>query len=143
VRLQTGFVSLVAVIAWFRRYVLSWAVSITLDVPFCLEALEQALTRGQPAIFNTDQGAQFTSRTCTERWQQRGVQISMDGRGRALDNVFVERLWRTVKSEEVYLRDDQSVWDTRHSLARYGGCYNEERLHQALGYRTPAAVYLA
>jgi putative transposase len=142
VRLQAGFVYLVAVMDWFSRYVLSWAVSITLDVPFCLEALEQALARGQPAIFNTDQGAQFTSRAFTERLQQGGVQISMDGRGRALDNGFVERLWRTVKYAEVYLRDDQSVWDTRHGLARYVGFYNEERLHQALGYRTPAAVYL-
>lgn len=142
VRLHAGFVYLVAVMDWFSRYVLSWAVSITLDVPFCLEALEQALARGQPEIFNTDQGAQFTSRAFTERLQQGGVQISMDGRGRALDNVFVERLWRTVKYEEVYLRDYQSVWDTRRGLARYFGFYNEERLHQALGYRTPAAVYL-
>ena len=141
VRLQHGFVYLVAVMDWFSRYVLSWALSITMDVPFCLEALEQALARGQPEIFNTDQGAQFTSRAFTERLQKGGVRISMDGRGRALDNVFVERLWRSVKWEEVYLRDYQSVGDARQHLARYFGFYNRERLHQALGYRTPAAVY--
>jgi putative transposase len=105
VRLQAGCVSLVAVRDWFRRYVWSWAVSITLDVPFCLEALEQALAWGQPPIFNTDQGAPFTSRAFTARLQHGGVQISMAGRGRALDHVFVERWWRTVKDEEVSLRD--------------------------------------
>jgi putative transposase len=141
IRLQAGFVSLVAVIDWFSRYVLSWAVSISMDVLFCLEALEQALSRGRPEVFNTDQGAQFTSQEFTARLQEGGVRISMDGRGRALDNVFIERLWRSVKQEEVYLRDYQSVWDARHSLAQYFGFYNQERLHQALGYRTPATVY--
>jgi putative transposase len=141
VRLAAGFVYLVAVIDWFSRYVLSWAVSITMDMAFCVEALEQALSQGQPEIFNTDQGAQFTSQDFTVRLQKGGVRVSMDGRGRALDNVFVERLWRSVKYEEVYLRDYQSVWDARQSLARYFGFYNGERLHQALGYRTPAAVY--
>lgn len=143
VRLAGGFVYLVAVIDWCSRYVLSWAVSITMDVAFCVEALEQALQHGQPEIFNTDQGAQFTSLAFTERLKHGGIRISMDGRGRALDNVFVERLWRSVKCEEVYLRDYQSAWDARQSLARYFGFYNRERLHQALGYRTPAAVYLA
>ena len=142
IRLASGFVYLVAVIDWFSRYVLSWAVSITMDVAFCVEALEQALRHGQPEIFNTDQGAQFTSLAFTERLKTGGIRISMDGRGRALDHVFVERLWRSVKYEEVYLRDYQSVWDARQSLARYFGFYNEVRLHQALGYRTPAAVYL-
>lgn len=141
VRLATGFVYLVAVLDWFSRYVLSWAVSITMDVAFCLEALEQALSQGQPEIFNTDQGAQFTSQEFTARLKEGGVRISMDGRGRALDNVFVERLWRSVKYEEVYLRDYQTVWDARHGLARYFMFYNRERLHQALGYHTPAAVY--
>ncbi len=141
IRLQSGFVYLVAVLDWFSRYVLSWALSITMDVTLCLEALEQAFRWGQPEIFNTDQGAQFTSREFIARLQQGGVQISMDGRGRALDNVFVERLWRTVKYEEVYVRDDQSVRDARQHLAQYFAFYNEERLHQALGYRTPAAVY--
>ena len=135
VRLAGGFVYLVAVIDWFSRYVLSWVVSITMDVAFCVEALEQALRHGQPEIFNTDQGSQFTGAAFT------GVLIHNGGR--ALDNVFVERLWRSVKCEEVYLRDYQSAWDARQSLARYFGFYNRERLHQALGYRTPAAVYLA
>ena len=143
VRLAGGFVYLVAVIDWCSRYVLSWAVSITMDVAFCVEALEQALRHGQPEIFNTDQGAQFTSLAFTERLKNGGIRISMDGRGRALDNVFVERLWRSVKYEEVYLQDYQSVWDARQSLTRYFRFYNRERLHQALGYRTPAAVYLA
>lgn len=141
VRLQSGFVYLVAVRDWFSRYVLSWTVSVTLDVHFCLEALEQALRQGQPEIFNTDQGAQFTSQAFTARLQNGGVRISMDGRGRALDNVFVERLWRTVKYEEVYLRDYHSVQDAREGLGRYFTFYNGERLHQALGYRTPAAMY--
>jgi putative transposase len=142
IRLASGFVYLVAVIDWFSRYVLSWATSITMDVAFCLQALDHALHHGRPEIFNTDHGAQFTSLAFTERLQKGGVRISMDGRGRALDNVFVERLWRSVKYEEVYVRDYQSAWDARHSLARYFVFYNEERLHQALGYRTPAAVYL-
>jgi putative transposase len=113
-----------------------------MDVAFCVEALKQAIRHSQPEIFNPDQGAQFTSLAFTERLKNSGIRISMDGRGRALDNVFVERLWRSVKYEEVYLRDYQSVWDARQRLARYFGFYNEVRLHQALGYRTPAAVYL-
>jgi putative transposase len=130
------------VMDWFSRYVLSWAVSITMDVALCVEALKQAIRHRQPEIFHTAQGAQFTRLACTERLKNSGIRIRMDGRGRALDNVFVERLWRSVKDEEVYLRDYQSVWDARQSLARYFGFYNEVRLHQALGYRTPAAVYL-
>jgi putative transposase len=121
--------------------VLSWAVSMTLDVLCCLEALAQALSRGRPEVFNTDQGAQLTSQAFTARLQEGGIRISMDGRGRALDHVFIERLWRSVKQEEVYLRDYQSVGDARHGLAQYVGFDNEERLHQALGYRTPAMVY--
>jgi putative transposase len=141
IRLQAGFVYLVAVMAWFSRYVLSWALSITLDLSFCVEALEQALGQGCPEIFNTDQGVQFTSQAFTARLKQGGIRIRMDGRGRALDNVFVERLWRTVKQEEVYLHDYQSVQDARQGLVRYFVFYNEERLHQALGYQPPAAVY--
>jgi putative transposase len=121
--------------------VLSWAVSITMDVACCLEALEQALRQDQPEIFNTDQGAQLTSQAFTARLQQGGVRISMDGRGRALDHVFVERLWRSVKYEEVSVRDDYRVWDARQGLGRYFGFDNEARLHQALGYRTPATIY--
>jgi putative transposase len=141
VRLHQGFVYLVAVMDWFSRYVLSWALSVTMDVHFCVEALENALQGGQPEIFNTDQGAQFTSRAFTERLKQDGVQISMDGRGRALDNVFVERLWRSVKYEEVYLKDYTTVREARLGLGQYFTFYNHERLHQALGYQTPAAVY--
>jgi putative transposase len=143
IRLQAGFVYLVAVMDWFSRYVLSWVISITMDMAFCVEALDQALGQGHPEIFNTDQGAQFTSQAFTARLKEGGIRISMDGRGRALDNVFVERLWRTVKYEEVYLRDYQTVWEARQSLARYFLFYNEERLHQALDYRPPAAVYHA
>jgi putative transposase len=141
IRLRQGFIYLVAVIDWWSRYVLSWAVSVPLDGSLCLEALETALRRGRPEIFNTDQGAQFTSRAFTERLRQGEIQISMDGRGRALDNVFVERLWRSVKYEEVYLREYNTVREAQQGLKRYFGFYNDERLHQALGYRTPAAVY--
>ena len=112
-----------------------------MDVAFGVEALEQALGQGRPEIFNTDQGVQFTSQAFTARLKEGGIRISMDGRGRALDHVCVERLWRSVKYEEVYLRDDQTVWDARHGLARYFASYHGERLHQALGYRPPAAVY--
>src|SRR5437763_744269 len=141
IRLHGGFIYLVAVMDWFSRYVLSWAVSITLDGAFCLEALETALQGGRPEIFNTDHGAKFSNRAFTERLSHGGIQISMDGRGRALDNVFVERLWRTVKYEEVYLREYSTVREAQQGLGRYFGFYNDERLHQALGYRTPTAVY--
>jgi putative transposase len=141
IRLRGGFVYLVAVLDWFSRYVLSWELSNTLETGFCLEALEAALARGRPEVFNTDQGAQFTSPAFTGRLAAAGVRISMDGRGRALDNVFVERLWRTVKYEEVYLQDYESMGDARRGLARYFPFYNEERPHQALAYRPPVAVY--
>ncbi len=126
---------------WFSRYVLSWQVSITLDVSFCLQALDQALRSAQPDIFNSDQGVQFTSRDFTHRLETAGIRIGMDGCGRALDNIFVERLWRTVKYEEVYLKDYQTVPEAVRSLKDYFTFYNQQRLHQALGYRTPAAVY--
>jgi putative transposase len=142
IRLHQGFVYLVAVMDWFSRYVLSWALSVTLDGQFCREALTQALRHGcRPEIFNTDQGVQFTSGDFTSLLTHAGIQISMDGRGRALDNVFVERLWRTVKYEEVYLKDYTTVREARQGLDQYFTFYNHERLHQALGYRTPAAVY--
>jgi putative transposase len=143
IRLRHGFVYLVAVLDWFSRYVLAWELSSTLETEFCLSALEWALHEGRPTIFNTDQGAQFTSHAFTDRLEAAGVQISMDGRGRALDNVFVERLWRTVKYEEVYVRDYGSAAEARRSLGAYFRFYNGERPHQALGYRTPAAVYRA
>lgn len=142
-RLQAGLVSLVAVIDWFSRSVLSWAVSITRDVPCGVEALEHALSQGQPAIFHTAQGAQWTSQTCTTRLQAGGIRIRMDGRGRALDHVLVERLWRSVTYEAVDLRDDQTVWEVRQGVAHSFAFYHEERLQQALGYRPPAAGYHA
>jgi putative transposase len=121
--------------------VLSWALSHSLEVGFCLEVLEAALARGRPEIFNSDQGSQFTSPAFTGRLLTSGVRISMDGRGRALDHVFVERLWRSVKYEEVYLHDYEGMGDAQRGLGRYFPFYNEERPHQALGYRTPGAVY--
>jgi putative transposase len=142
IRLHQGFVYLVAVMDWFSRYVLSWALSVTLDGQFCREALLQALRHGaRPEIFNTDQGVQFTSSDFTELLKHEGIQISMDGRGRALDNVFVERLWRSVKYEEVYLKDYTSVREARQGLGEYFMFYNHKRLHQALGYQTPATIY--
>ena len=141
IRLARGFLYLVAVIDWFSRYVLAWELSTTLDTSFCLEALERALQQGTPTIFNTDQGVQFTSQEFTHRLKGANVQISWDGRGRATDNIFVERLWRSVKYEEVYLKDYQTVSEARTQLGRYLSFYNQERLHQALDYRTPAQVY--
>jgi putative transposase len=141
IRMSRGFIYLAAVIDWYTRYVLSWQVSNTLDTSFCLAALDQALAKGQPEIFNTDQGAQFTSIDFTSRLRSADVQISMDGKGRVFDNIFVERLWRTVKQEEVYLNDYQNV---PHAIARldyFFDLYNRERLHKALNYRTPAEVY--
>jgi putative transposase len=140
-RLRRGFAYLVAVLDWYSRYVLAWELSATLETGFCLAALERALGEGAPEIFNTDQGSQFTSAAFTGRLEAAGIAISMDGRGRALDNVFVERLWRTVKYEEVYLRDYADLADALRHLARYFRFYNRERLHQALGYRTPEQVY--
>ncbi len=141
IRLRSGFVYLAAVLDWHSRYVLSWALSNSLEVGFCLEVLEAALARGRPEIFHTDQGAQFTSPAFTGRLLAAGVPISMDGRGRALDNVFVERLWRSVKYEEVYLQDYGGMGDAQRGLGRYFPFYNEERPHQALGYQTPRGVY--
>ncbi|MHB1162250.1 MAG: IS3 family transposase [Chloroflexota bacterium] len=141
IRLSRGFVYLVAILDWFSRYVLSWEISVSLDVGFCLEALDRALEKGRPAIFNSDQGCQFTSQQFTERLLSRDIRISMDGRGRALDNVFVERLWRTVKQEEVYLKDYETVPAAAANLKDYFQFYNRERLHQSLGYRTPEVVY--
>lgn len=141
VRLTGGWMYLVAVIDWFSRYVLAWEVSNTLETDFCLAALERALRYGQPEVFNTDQGVQFTSQAFTGMLHSAGVAISMDGRGRALDNIFVERLWRTVKYEEVYLNDYPSIPVGRQRLGTYFPFYNTERPHQALSYRTPANVY--
>lgn len=141
VRLRQGFIYLVAILDWFSRYVLSWEVSTSLDSAFCLTALEWALQTGCPEIFNTDQGAQFTSEDFTKRLERSGITISMDGRGRAMDNIFVERLWRSVKYEEVYLHDYEQVQEAVKNLGKYFGFYNHERPHQALSYQTPAAMY--
>jgi len=142
IRLQKGFIYLVAVIDWHSRYVLSWETSTTLDKEFCLRALDRALNSGmKPEIFNTDQGVQFTSQEFTGRLKEAGIQISMDGRGRALDNIFIERLWRSLKHEEVYLKEYQDVRMAKEELGRYFEFYNHRRLHQSLGYQTPAEVY--
>jgi putative transposase len=143
VPLSSGFMYLVAVIDWFSRYVISWQLSNTLDGEFCVEALERSLSVGKPEIFNTDQGAQFTARAFTSVLETARVRISMDGRGRALDNVFVERLWRTVKYEDIYLRDYGSVPALELGLQSYFRFYNNERLHQSLGYQTPAQVHFS
>jgi putative transposase len=143
IRLAQGWVYLVAILDWYSRYVLAWEVSNTLDTAFCVAALDRALTRGRPRIFNTDQGSQFTSQEFTGRLAAAGVQISMDGRGRALDNIFTERFWRSLKYEEIYLHDYGSPRDARQGITRYLGFYNHERPHQALDYRTPAALYFA
>jgi putative transposase len=141
VPMARGFVYLTAVMDWFSRYVLAWRLSLTLDVGFCLEALESALLRSRPKIFNSDQGSQFTSDAFTGRLAAAQIAISMDGRGRALDNVFVERLWRSVKHEEVYLKSYESVWETATGVGGWFQFYNDERPHQGLGGRTPREVY--
>lgn len=141
VRLQEGWIYLVAILDWFSRYVLAWRVSITMEADFCVDTLEQALHLARPEIFNSDQGSQFTSREFTGCLEAAGIAISMDGRGRCFDNIFVERLWRTIKYEEVYLKDYQSVPIAISSLGHYFTFYNHQRPHQALGYQTPAAVY--
>lgn len=143
VPLKAGWLYLAAVIDWFSRKVLSWRVSNTLDAIFCVEALKAALEQGTPEIFNTDQGSQFTSEEFTGVLQDREIAISMDGRGRALDNVFIERLWRTVKYEDIYLKDYRSVWECERGLESYFEFYNTKRRHTSLGRRTPAEVYAA
>jgi putative transposase len=140
--MKAGFAYLVAILEWYSRRVLSWRMSNTLDSSFCVEALEEALARfGQPEIVNTDQGAQFTADAFTKPLRDRGIAISMDGKGRCLDNVFVERLWRSLKYEEVYLHAYDGMRDARAGIARYLDFYNDERPHQALGYQTPAAFH--
>jgi len=136
-----GFLYLVAIIDWYSRYVLSWRLSNTLDTGFCVESLEEALKKGRPDIFNTDQGVQFTSEAFTGLLQQHGVRLSMDGKGSYNDNLFIERLWRSVKYEEVYLKAYRDGRDARIGLGNYFRFYNTERPHQALGYRTPAEVF--
>lgn len=143
IRLKRGFVYLMAIIDWYSRYVLNWALSTTLEAEFCIEALAELLERSTCEVFNTDQGTQFTTTRFTDLLIDKDIQVSMDGRGRALDNIFVERLWRTVKYEKVYLSDFQSVQDAYSGIKEYFEFYNHERLHQSLDYRTPAQVYVA
>ena len=139
--LRQGFMYLVAILDWYSRYVLSWQLSNTLDTAFCLEALDEALKIGQPEIFNTDQGSQFTSLAFTGRLKEAEVKISMDGRGRVFDNIFIERLWRSLKYEDIYIRDYQTVLELCAGLDRYFRFYNHERPHQALEDKSPATVY--
>lgn len=141
IRLVQGFLYLVAIMDWFSRYILSWEVSISLEVEFCLRALNKALSVSRADIFNSDQGPQFTSLEFTGMLKDVGIKISMDGRGRVFDNIFVERLWRTVKYEEVYLHSYRTVREAKINLTRYFHFYNGERLHQSLGYLTPHEVY--
>lgn len=141
IRMKTGFMYLSAVIDWYSRYVLSWKLSNSLDSMFCIDALKSALKTGSPLIFNTDQGAQFTSKEFTGCLEEAGIQISMDGRGRALDNVFVERLWRSVKYEHVYLHEYECVNELYSGLDSYFKFYNEERPHQSLGYTPPYELH--
>jgi len=139
--MEKGFLYLVAIIDWHSRYVISWRISNTLEASFCLEALQEALTKGKPEIFNTDQGSQFTSNDFTNYLITNNIQISMDGKGRCLDNIFVERLWRSVKYEYVFLnsiKDGRELW---HGLDNYFHFYNEKRFHQSLDYQTPAQVH--
>jgi putative transposase len=141
VPMAAGFMYLAAVIDWFSRYVIAWKLSNTLDGSFCTEMLDEALQGGRPEVFNTDQGVQFTAAAFVGRLESAGVAVSMDGRGRALDNVFVERLWRSVKYEDIYIRGYETVSELLRGLSRYFAFYNDERLHQSLDYRTPATVY--
>lgn len=143
IRLAQGFAYLVAILDWFSRYVLSWSLSTTLDAWFCVQALREALRTAKPQICNTDQGSQFTSGEWIKELTEAGVAISMDGRGRAFDNIFTERLWRSVKYEDVYLKDYEAVDEARAGLGEYFGFYNTARPHQALAYRTPAEVHFA
>ena len=139
--MENGYMYLVAIIDWYSRYVLAWRLSNSLESSFCVEVLNEALSQHQPEIFNTDQGVQFTSRKFTSRLEAAGVNISMDGRGRALDNVFVERLWWSVKYEHVYLHDHSTVRSLHRGLEQYLAYFNRERPHQGLGYCTPWDVY--
>ena len=141
IRLEGGFVYLVAIMDWYSRYVLSWRVSNTMDVNFCVEGLEEALKFARPEIFNTDQGSQFTSMAFTGILEKNEISISMDAKGRMFDNIFIERLWRTVKYENIYMKDYRSIPELKTGLKEYFSFYNAERYHQNLGYKTPWEVY--
>lgn len=141
IRMQQGWVYLVAILDWYSRYVLGFGISITMEKEFCIEALEQSLKSAKPEIFNSDQGSQFTSHEFTEKLEEHGIRISMDGRGRCLDNIFTERLWKSVKYEEVYLKSYGTVQEAKESLQNYFDFYNNRRPHQSLNYKTPAEIY--
>lgn len=141
IRLQKGWMYLVAILDWYSRYMVSWQLSDTLEMPFVLTAVDQALAQATPAIFNSDQGSHFTSPHYIDRLKAAGTQISMDGKGRAIDNILTERLWRSVKYEEVYLNDYANPREARHGLSTYHHFYNYERPHQSLDYATPAEIY--
>ena len=136
-----GFAYLVAVIDWFSRYVLSWEISNTLDVYFCLNALDTALRKGKPEIFNTDQGSQFTSKLYVQKILSQKINLSMDSKGRAFDNIFIERLWRSLKYEDIYLKDYQNMHELDRGIKNYFNFYNNQRGHQSLGYKTPVEIY--
>ncbi len=138
-----GFMYLVAIIDWYSRYVVSWELSNTLDADFCIQALERALVTTQPEIFNTDQGCQFTSQDFLKPLQDRDIKISMDGKGRALDNIFIERFWRSVKYEWLYMHEFSTVLELYAGLEEYFQFYNTERLHQSLNYQTPQAIHFS
>lgn len=141
IKLSHGFVYLVVIIDWFSRYVLSWRISTTLDSDFCIEALKEALSRGKPEYFNTDQGSQFTCNAFTDILKAHEIKISMDGKGRVYDNIFVERFWRTLKYEEVYLKSYESAKECKSNIRDYLRFYNNERIHQSLDYHTPSEVH--
>jgi len=142
IRLLKGFLYLTVIMDWYSRFIISWKLSNTLDVYFCIEALEEALTKATPIIFNTDQGSQFTSSKFINILERSDIKISMDGRGRVFDNIFIERLWRTVKYEEVYIHNYETVKDAYQSLNKYFAFYNTERIHEGLNYATPEEIYL-
>lgn len=141
IRIQQGYIYLTAIMDWYSRYVLAWELSNTMDRGFCIEALERALSISGPEIFNMDQGSQFTSIEFTGILEGNGIRISMDGRGRVFDNIFIERLWRTVKYEEVYIHSYENIAEAKNSLIRYFHFYNTKRIHQSLGYKTPHEIY--
>lgn len=141
IRMKSGFLYLMAIMDWYSRYVISWEISNTLDTSFCITALNRAFDRGNPDIFNTDQGSQFTSKTFTEILLNKRVNISMDSSGRVFDNIFIERLWRSVKYENIYIMDYETVLSLKDGLKTYFKFYNTERLHQSLNYKTPSEIY--
>ena len=141
--MRNGFMYLVAIMDWYSRYIISWRLSNTLESQFCLDCLHEALGRGQPVIFNSDQGVQFTAKAFTSCLEDRGIRISMDGRGRCYDNIFIERLWRTIKQENIYICEYNSVLELEQGLMAYIQFYNHQRPHQSLDNLAPAEVYFS